>query len=71
MTASLQSMLEQSTGDDNPRKGGGDQTPCGEGGHHHKRVDGILPLLRVNAGHRPIRKVGDWALYEGLRSKSY
>lgn len=35
-------------------RGGG--AACGEGGHYHLRVDGILPLLWVHAQHRHLRQ---------------
>ena len=38
------------------RQGGGDRAAGGEGGHHHQRVDGILPVLREHAQHRPLRQ---------------
>ncbi len=37
-------------------QGGGGGASCGEGGHHHLRVDGLLPLLRVHAQHRHLRQ---------------
>lgn len=36
-------------------QGGGGGAACGEGGHYHLRVDGLLPLLRVHAQHRHLR----------------
>ncbi|XP_077561207.1 arginine methyltransferase 1 isoform X2 [Haemaphysalis longicornis] len=35
--------------------GGGDTARHRQGGHHHLRVDGLLPLLRVHARHGPLR----------------
>ena len=37
-------------------EGGGGGAARGEGGHYHKRVDGLLPVLRVDARHRHLRQ---------------
>ena len=37
-------------------EGGGGGAPRGKGGHHHLRVDGLLPLLRVHAEHCDLRQ---------------
>lgn len=37
-------------------EGGGGGAARGEGGHHHQRVDGLLPVLRVDARHRHLRQ---------------
>lgn len=36
-------------------QGGGGGAACGEGGHYHLGVDGLLPVLRVHAQHRHLR----------------